>query len=74
MTDLESLIVIDTAEPDNRIAVHPRLWNALVREVIAARAYDKAWGTHDHFDAEDDYTKARAETDAALSAPPETSP
>ena len=66
MTDLESLIVIDTAEPDNRIAVHPRLWNALVREVLAARDYDLNWDTRDAVVAQEDYTQARAATDAAM--------
>mgnify|MGYP003387761701 CR=1 FL=1 len=63
MTDLESLIVIDTAEPDNRIAVHPRLWNALVREVLAWRKY-----RDEHMELCDlaIVEKERAETDAAM--------
>ena len=66
MTDLESLIVIDTAEPDNRIAVHPRLWNALVRECMAARDYDQKGFDKEGILAYEALTAAMLETDAAM--------
>ena len=66
MTDLASLIVIDTAEPDNRIGVHHRLWNALVRECMAARDYDQKWCDKEGVFAYAALTAAMLETDAAM--------
>ena len=66
MSDVASLITIDIGQPDDRVTVHPTIWNALVREVIAGRNYDLNWDTRDAVVAQEDYTQARAATDAAM--------
>lgn len=80
MTDLASLLTIDIGQPDDRIIVHPTLWNALVAEVIAWRADADHLAPNDDLASDsgteafwaeesrlsDDADAARATTDAAL--------